>query len=56
MAHPESASSPDPAFELRWAEWLALGARREAETARRFRIVLPIIAASAVAGLYLFAR
>ena len=56
MAQPDSASTPDPSFEIRWAEWIALGARRERETARRFRIVLPIIAAFAVAGLYLLAR
>lgn len=56
MAQPESASVPDPSFDIRWNEWMALGARREAETARRFRIVLPILVAFAVAGLYLFAR
>lgn len=56
MAQSESASSPDASFDVRWNEWMALGARREAETARRFRIVLPIIAALAIAGLYLLAR
>jgi type IV secretory pathway TrbF-like protein len=56
MAQPESASSSDTSFDVRWNEWMALGARREAETARRFRIVLPIIVAFAVGGLYLFAR
>lgn len=56
MAHAESASVPDPSVDVRWNEWMALGARREAETARRFRLVLPIIAALAIAGLYLLAR
>ena len=56
MAQPESASSSDASFDIRWNEWMAHGAQREAETARRFRIVLPVIVAFAVGGLYLLAR
>ncbi len=56
MAHPEPAPSPDASFEVRWAEGIAVGARRERETTRRFRIALPIIAAFAVAGPYLLVR
>lgn len=53
MALSESASTPDPSFDVRWAEWMALGAQRERETTRRFRIALPIIAVLTIAGLYL---
>jgi hypothetical protein len=56
MAHSESASTPDTSADARWTAWLALSAERERETARRFRIVLPIIGVFAVAGLYLLAR
>ena len=53
MAHSESASSADTSDDSRWNAWVALNAERERETARRFRIALPIIATCAVAGLYL---
>ena len=56
MAHSESASSPDTSDESRWNTWVALSAERERETARRFRLVLPIVAMCAVAGLYLLVR
>lgn len=53
MAQPDVPSSSNTSFDARWAEWIALGARRERESARRFRIALPILAVLAAGGLYL---
>jgi len=43
---------PDPDFDARWAAWVARGAEHDRKIRRRLAVVLPIIAAVAVAVAY----
>ncbi len=50
------SSERDPAFEARWAAWIARGAAHDRAVRRRVRLAVPVAAIAAIAAYLLFVR
>jgi hypothetical protein len=50
------SSDRDPAFEARWAAWIARGAAHDRGERRRVRIAAPVAVIAAIVAYLLFVR
>ena len=50
------SSDRDPAFEARWAAWIARGAAHDRAVRRRVRFAAPLAAIAAIAAYLSFVR
>lgn len=50
------SSDRDPAFEARWAAWIARGAAHDRAVQRRVRLAAPVATIAAILAYLLFVR